>query len=91
MVPLPHRRGLAERLRADPSSVCRPRRKERAMTMSREHQELLAQYDAVAKLHDILSAQLIAERKACDWSPVRKLASECDRIAELIEAKGWSL
>jgi hypothetical protein len=67
------------------------------MTMSREHQELLAQYDAVAKLHDILTAQLIAERKACDdmwdldWSPVRKLASECDRIAELIEAKGWSL
>ena len=61
------------------------------MTMSREHQELLVQYDAVAKLHDILSAQLIAEGKPCDWSPVRKLASECDRIAELIEAKGWSL
>lgn len=63
---------------------------------SREHQELLAQYDAVAELHDILlhdilSAQLIAEGKPCDWSPVRKLASECDRIAELIEAKGWSL
>ena len=33
------------------------------MITSREHQELLAQYDAVAKLHDILSAQLIAEGK----------------------------